>query len=212
MSRVLKILLGVALLGQGVMAAQPPATPAGAPPPGGTPPAAAVPPPAGTPPADTDISVRQRPSLSPQDMMTQAREYRSRMDVLVKELQELIQKAQDAKDVIRLNCLSDKLAQLKANIAVADKGLQDLQDAILRRDEGASVHEYSRITIINQKAQALGAEGQACVGEDLAFVGATRLEVEAPDVPEGSLTDPPPPAPPNFVVDRPPSASPMGDG
>jgi hypothetical protein len=192
------LVLGVALLSQGVLAAQPPA-----PPPTGAP----GPPPAGTPPSDADVSVRQRPTLSPQDMLSQARDYRSRMDAIAKRLQELIEKARKAKDVIHLNCLTDKLAQLKANIAVADKGLQDLQDAINRRDEGASAHEYSKITIVNQKAQVLGAEGQACVGEDLAFVGATRLEIEVDGVAPGDFTEP---TPPTQIVDRPPSATPYG--
>lgn len=210
MSRVLKLILGTAfagvLMGGGVMAAQP-----GAPPPA----AAPSPPPVGTPPSDADVSVRQRPTLSPQDMLSQARDNRARMEGLIKQIQALSEEARRAKDVIRLNCLADKLAQLKANLGVADKGLQDLQDAINRRNEGDTLHEYGRITIINQKSQVLGSEAQACVGEDLAFVGATRLDVEAPGITPEDPTKPPPAAgsnPPNFVVDRPPSASPMGDG
>jgi hypothetical protein len=197
MSRVLKLILGATLMGPAVMA-QPAAPPTSAPP------ATALPPPGASP--DADISVRQRPTLSPQDMLTQARDYRARMDGLLKQVQGLVDQAKKAKDVIRLNCLMDKLAQLKANIAVADNGLQNLQDAISRRDEGQSVHEYTRVTIVNQKAQVLGAEGQACVGEDLSYVGATKVDVEQPygtEDPTGPRSDDINPA-----VDRPPAASP----
>jgi flagellar hook-associated protein FlgK len=180
-------------MGQAVMAqpaAQPPATAPAAPAP------------------DADISVRQRSTLSPQDMMTQARDYRARMEGILKQLQGLVEQARKSKDVIRLNCLLDKLAQLKANIAIADSGLQSLQDAIGQRDEGQSVHEYTRVTIVNQKAQVLGAEGQACVGEDLSYVGATKVEVEHPGI-EGDPTGPWTVGEPEPGFDRPPSASPF---
>ena len=199
MSRVLKLILGATLIGQAVMA-----QPAGPPP--------AVAPPGGAAPSDADISARQRATLSPQDMINQAHEYRTRMDTYAKQIQSLIDQAKKSKDVIRLNCLLDKFQQLKAHIALADKGLQDLQDAIGRRDEGQSAHEYSRITIVHQKAQVLGAEAQACVGEDLSYVGATRVEVEQP---YGTID---PTGPPtvgvsdvgslDHDVDRPPQATP----
>jgi len=46
-------------------------------------------------------------------------------------------------------------------------------------------------------------EGQTCVGAELNYIGATRVEVEAPDLPEG-VTDPTLEPPP---IERPPSAS-----
>jgi hypothetical protein len=200
MSRVLKLILGATLLGQAVMA-QP-----------ATPPTSAFPPPGGAPPSDADISVRQRSTLSPADMTAQAHEYRSSMDRIQKQIQGLIDKARQAKDVIRLNCLIDKFATLKANIGVADRALQDLQDAINRHDDPGASHEYIRITIVHQKSGVLGAESQACVGEDLSYVGATRVEVEQP---YGDI-DPTGPAgfTPTSVdsldhdVDRPPQATP----
>jgi flagellar hook-associated protein FlgK len=201
MSRVLKLILGATLVGQAVMAQPGGPAPIALPPPGGAPPA-----------SDADISVRQRSTLSPTDMSNQARDYRARMDQISKQVQGLIDKARQAKDVIRLNCLIDKFATLKANIGVADKALQDLQDAINRHDDAGSSHEYIRITIVHQKAGVLGAESQACVGEDLSYVGATRVEVEQP---YGDIN---PTGPAGFMptdvgsldhdVDRPPQATP----
>jgi hypothetical protein len=200
MSRVLKLILGATLLGQAVMAqpaAQPPST---------------VPALGGPVPSDADISVRQRPTLSPTDMSNQAHDYRTRMEGILKQIQGLVDQARKAKDVIRLNCLIDKLATLKANISVADKALQDMQDAINRRDDGQTNHEYIRITIVHQKAGVLGAESQACVGEDLSYVGATRVEVEQP-YGDTNPTGPAGFSPTNIDsldhdVDRPPQATP----
>jgi hypothetical protein len=66
------------------------------------------------------------------------------------------------------------------------------------------LHEYTRITIVNQKVQVLQNEGQTCVGAELNYIGATRVEVEAPELPEG-VTDPSLEPPP---LERPPFASP----
>jgi hypothetical protein len=195
MSRVLKIVFGLALASQAVSA-----QPAAQPPP-------AQPAPGTAPPAsDVDISVRRRSNLSPEDMVAQSRDYRSRMAQVLQQIQGLAESARKSKDVIRLNCVLDKQAQVKANIAIADSALQSLQEAGARRDEGASVHEYTRITIINQKVQVLGAEAQACVGEDLSYVGTTRVDVEVEGIPPEDPTQPTPSRP---DISRPPSASPF---
>ena len=156
------------------------------------------------PPAMVDISVPQRPTLSGQDMIKQGRLYRADMDKIIVEQQAMVEQARKQKDVIRLNCVMDKLVQVKVNMNIGDQALQKLQEAVARRDEGASLHEYTRITIVNQKVQVLQNEGQTCVGAELSYIGATRVEVEAPELPEG-VTDPSLEPPP---LERPPYASP----
>lgn len=148
-----------------------------------------------TPPAAVDISVPHKSSLSATDMLRQGREYRATMDRAVVELQALVEQAKKQKDVIRLNCVMDKLMQVKVNMNMADEALQKLQEAAGRRDDAASLHEYTRITIVNQKVQVLQNEGQTCVGAELNYIGTTRVEVEAPEVAE-NMTEPslePPP-------------------
>jgi len=195
MPRALKIIFGATLFGQVVFAqpAPPPATTEGQ----GAPPAA--------PPPDADIGVKQRATLSPQDMINQAKIYRQRMDATQTRVQGQVEQARKSKDIIRVNCLLDKLTQIKANLNIVDSAIVSLQDATARRDEGAGLHEYTRITIINQKVEILAAEAEACVGEDLTYVGATRIDVESEGVPPGDFTEPGL-APPTF--DRPPAASP----
>jgi hypothetical protein len=193
MSRALKLILASTLVGQ-VVLAQPVAQP---------PPVEPLP---GGAPSDASIGARQRSTLSPQEMVTQAQEYRERIDKTYKQVQALVETARREKDVIRLNCVLDKLAQLKANVAVVDRAMQDLRDAINRRDDGESAHQYSKISIVNSKVQVLNAEAQACVGQDLAFVGATQVEVDDSGVPPGDFTNP---TNPEFPIDRPPLASPF---
>jgi len=168
-----------------------------------TPKAPAQPAPPTVPAAD--ISVRQRPALSPLDMLAQARQYRERMDQISHQLDTSIEVARRQKDIIQLNCVLDKAGQLKADIAIADSGMRNLAEAVNRRDDGGSAHEYTRITIVHQKAQLLASEAQACVGENLAYVGTTRVDVEVTGVPPEDFTNPPAP---DHTSDRPPTASP----
>jgi hypothetical protein len=167
-------------------------------------PGAPAPAPAAVAPAAVDGSGPQRPTLSGPDMLKQGREYRANMDKIVAEQRGMLEQARKQKDIIRLNCVVDKVVQVKLNMNIADQAMQKLQEAVTRNDEAASLHEYTRITIVNQKIQVLQNEGQTCVGAELNYIGATRVEVEAPDLPEG-VTDPnlePPP------LERPPFASP----
>ncbi len=166
-------------------------------------PGAQRPAPGNLPPAAVDISVPQRSSLSGQDMLKQGREYRANMDKVVAELQAMVEQARKQKDIIRLNCVMDKLAQVKVSMNIGDEAMQKLQESVGRNDDGASLHEYTRMTIVNQKVQVLQNEGQTCVGAELNYIGATRVEVEAPNLPEG-VTDPSLDPPP---IERPPAAS-----
>ncbi len=156
------------------------------------------------PPAAADVSGQQRSTVSGPDMIRQGKEYRTNMDKVLAELQTMVEQSRKQKDVIRLNCVMDKLAQVKVSMNIADEAIEKLQEGVSRNDEGASFHEYTRITIVNQKVQVLQNDGQTCVGAELNYIGATRVEVEAPELPAG-VTDPSlDPAP----LERPPVASP----
>jgi hypothetical protein len=215
MSKVLKMVLGGMLVAQSVAAqpgqvTPPPApgaaapAPPSAPPP--SPPAAPVSGDAVAAPADVDMAVRQRSTLSPQDMIAQAREYRGKAAEVLQRIQGQQDQAKKEKDIIRLNCLTDKLVQAKVNINIADTAIVNLEDAVRRKDEGASLYEFTRVTIVQQKAQVLENEAQQCVGEDLSFVGATRVDVEVD--PNVRTDDPTAPGTEPTPVDRPPAASP----
>jgi hypothetical protein len=157
-----------------------------------------------TPPAQP---TEQKPTISGDQMLEQGREYRRQIEAITLQIQGQAQQAKSDKDVIRLNCLLDKLTQVKVNGNILDQALQSLQEAVSRRDETAQFHEYTRITIINQKAQVLRTEADACVGSETNYIGPTKVVVEAPPGLNEDVDQPYHPEPP--VVDRPPPASPF---
>jgi hypothetical protein len=166
---------------------------------------AAASPAAPAPGADVDISVKQRPTLSPQEMLGQGKEYFKAMNDTLAHIQTLQQTARRQKDIIKLNCVTDKLVQAKVNVNIAEQAMTTLQENISHSDEGGRTHEFTRLTIVNQKVLVLGTEAENCIGEDLSFVGATRVDVEVdPGIP---TTDPTTPGTPGIDVSRPPPAS-----
>jgi hypothetical protein len=154
-----------------------------------------------------DLSVKQRPTLTPADMVNQSREYAKSMADVLKRIQTLQDQAKREKDIIRLNCVTDKLVQARVNVNIAEQSMATMQESIARNDQGEQTHEFTRLTIVNQKVTVLGAEAENCIGEDLSFVGATRVDVEVdPNIPQ---YDPTQPGSPFIDITRPPSASPI---
>jgi len=155
-----------------------------------------------------DVSVKQKSMLAPGEMVNQAKEYFRSMNDVLKRIQALQDQAKRQKDIIRLNCVTDKLVQGKVNLNIAEQSMSSLQENIARADEGGRTHEFTRLTIVNQKVSVLGAEAENCIGEDLSFIGATRVDVDVdPNIPQ---TDPTQPPAPGFDIDRPGEASTMG--
>ena len=174
----------------------------------GAPPAPPAPMTAGGGGGQADLSVKQRPMLTPDEMVNQAREYFKSMNEVQKRIQVLQEQSKKQKDIIRLNCVTDKLVQVKVNINIGEQSMASLQENIARVDEGGRTHEFTRLTIVNQKVQVLGAEAENCIGEDLSFVGATRVDVDVdPNIP---VSDPTQPPAPGIDIERPGEASTMG--
>lgn len=171
------------------------------------PPSAGAPTTAAPAPGTVDINVKQRPTLTPEEMVNQSREYFANMNGVLKRVQVLQDQAKREKDIIRLNCVTDKVVQVRVNINIAEQSMASLQEAVARADEGGRTHEFTRLTIINQKVLVLGAEAENCIGEDLSFVGATRVDVEVdPNIPQYDPTLPPAPG---IDIERPGEASPV---
>jgi len=149
-----------------------------------------------------------RMTLGGAEMMRQGQEYRQQIQSIAIQIQTQADQAKHDKDIIRLNCLLDKLTQVRVNATMMDQTLQNLQQAYSRQDEGEELHEYTRVTIINQKVQVLRTEADACVGAETNYVGATRVLVETPPGIAENPDQIQPAAPPVTVVERPPPASP----
>ena len=124
---------------------------------------------------------------------------------LVAQVEKLVGKAKDEKDLVKLNCAQERLGQVRGLLKVSEQAEEDLRAAHLRKEADAAERAGARVTIVGRKVQQLRQDAQQCIGQ-LAFYNdeKTLLEVE---VPAGLPEDPTalPVAP--WVAFRPPPAS-----
>lgn len=123
-------------------------------------------------------------------------------DVLAK-----LEEARSSKDVVKLNCVNEKLTQIKGLLRISEQSDVQLQESVAKRETGTAEHEFTKVTIARSKVDQLRAEAEECIGQ-LAFRTDENLsvEVELPEyLPPGDLTATPPYTP---IDARPPPASP----
>lgn len=162
---------------------------------------------AGAMAGDGSVDLRKAEQLSPAETVKQARDYKQKMTDTSGRIDKLLDKAKKQKDVIKINCLQDKSSKVKGHISVADQSMSTLNTAVSRGDDGARQHEFLRLTILVQKVIVLGTEAENCIGEDVSYVGETKVEVDVdPSIPD--VPTEPEPVPPMDVT-RAPEATPF---
>lgn len=202
---LLAAVLAAGFTGGGILYAQPGASAPAPTPAGGsqTPPAApapttptpAAPTPTPTPPPapapgagggsdlpDVSVSGEKEVKLSPQEMTDTADRLIKEMEGFHRSTLELQAAAKQAKDVIKLNCVNEDLLAVKQLLNIADEAKTNLTEAKIQGDRSELVHQFSQITIAEEKAKQAHDEAMACIGEELHFVGKDDLTVEGPAV------------------------------
>lgn len=146
--------------------------------------------------------------MTPRQMVDRSEGYIGEMRTTLKDVLKILENARTEKDVVKLNCVNEKLTQVKGLVRVSEQSSISLQEAVAKQEIGDARHEYTKIAIAREKVQQLRAEAEECIGQ-LAFVIDQDMVVDV-EVPEDLPEDDPvvPDVPP--VVVRPPPASPTG--
>jgi hypothetical protein len=155
-----------------------------------------------------EFKMERSTQLSDQEEIAKSSEHLGAMRKLLQEVLKKLEQARDSKDVVKLNCVNEKLTQIKGLIRIAEQADIALQESIAKRETSSAQHEYTKVDIANDKVRQLRAEAEECIGLSVFEVGQTEVKVE---VPEGlPSTDPTQVPVPDPVVIRPPPASPTG--
>lgn len=131
----------------------------------------------------------------------------TRMRQVLKDVLGKLEEARNTKDVVKLNCVNEKLTQIKGLLRISEQADVALQEAIAKRESSAADHEFTKVSIARQKVDQLRAEAEECIGQ-LAFRTDEKLTVEV-QVPDDLIqTDPSETTPPPNVISQPPPVSP----
>lgn len=150
---------------------------------------------------DVTVSGETSATLSPREMTEETAKLIAEMDAMHLRVLELQKAARNAKDVIKLNCVNEKLLAVKQLMNIADAAKTDLTEAISGDDRDAQVAKYGQVVLAHERATAERDEAEGCIGEELIFVGPTKVEVSGPTIPDDPTDDPEDPFSTNEVVD-----------
>jgi len=161
------------------------------------------------PPPSAQVGFERRVQLTPQEEATQSDAVLARMDQASGSIRRQLDKARQARDVVKSLCLSDKLSQ----VDVASRSSRDragaLQAAVQRGDAELANHEFTILSVLKQRVEQLVGEANQCIGEEVAFIGQTQVVTEIdPNLPGSEDDNTGIPATPPFIVAPPPIMTP----
>lgn len=75
----------------------------------------------------------------------------------------------EEQDILKLNCLNEKVAAIKGFVKVGEKSHEELKSAVSAGDKEAEKHHYTLVAIGGEKVGELGEQALVCAGEVLRF-------------------------------------------
>jgi hypothetical protein len=75
-----------------------------------------------------------------------------------------IEDAQKNKDILRLNCLNEKLGHLRGLLKVVQDAKLGLREAVARENADLEEHHYRKVAISEEQGGVILAEAEACAG------------------------------------------------
>lgn len=124
-----------------------------------------------------------------------------------KQVKKYLQEAKKKKDIIRLNCVQEKLVRINTAMGVAKEVLKQLRLAATKeRAMEKSSWLYQKISILTEQVENLRREAEGCADEEVSYTGDTKVRLYIdPSIPRDDPTEPPEDT---VIVGRPPEASP----
>jgi hypothetical protein len=117
---------------------------------------------------------------TPEQMKTEAAMYLPQMEQGTTSVRRQVEEARAARDVVKLQCLNDKLTQLDVATRTAKDRYASFMSASERSDLERLRHEFTVLQVLRDRARDLVAEAQQCIGEETGFIGESRVTVEVP--------------------------------
>ena len=108
----------------------------------------------------------------------------------LKNVEDLWEAAKNGKDMIKFNCVNDKLSTLRGLISVLGSAVANYKEAVEKPDKDAIAHESSKISIAQNNIKQLEAQAKSCKGEVARYTGSTEKTAEVDPAQSGaSFTD-----------------------
>ncbi len=127
--------------------------------------------------------------LGPAEQLEQSKGFVANMERIRESVRRELEEARSKGDVVKKLCLDDKLNQLDVALRKASERQKALENAVKVNDGELTNHEFTILSVLNQRTAALEAEANLCIGKEVVAVGdsSTQMEIEG-QLPDGSQT------------------------
>ncbi len=154
-------------------------------------------------PAPPELATERDVALTPDQMLEQAKGYLPPMEQGAGQVRKALAESRQARDVVKVLCLNDKLNQIDVAIRSARDRVPNLETAASRKDADQARHEFTVIQVLRDRVRSLVAEANQCIGEETGFIGDTQITVDI----DPTIPDDPSNFPDDPLISQPPTVS-----
>lgn len=119
------------------------------------------------------VAAQQDEDSSRQEQLSEAQAIVTRGERLSAQVGAMKTQAEREKDIIRVNCLNTKLAEVNANLRNAKARLDALRNEI---DPQRRIQAVTVMIVLGQKFDVLDQEAGQCIGQNVFETGATKVD------------------------------------
>ncbi len=116
-------------------------------------------------------------NLGVSEMRTEASQVLPIMETGAQSVRRQLEQAREARDVVKVLCLNDKLNQIDVALRSGRDRVASLNSWAERNDVERTRHEFTVIQVLRDRARALVQEANQCIGEETGFVGDSKVTV-----------------------------------
>jgi hypothetical protein len=121
--------------------------------------------------------VERTTTSTPKEKLDYAAESNDEMRTSVKAVNKMLEAARREQDVVKIQCLNNRLTSLRALLQVSEAAEARLQEALNDAESERAEHEYRKIAVARDKASQILAEAERCAGDAGAADGSTQVTV-----------------------------------
>ena len=117
----------------------------------------------------------------PEEMIERSNKSLTRMRRALKIVLSKLEEARETKDVIKLNCVNDRLTDVKSMLRISEQADVSLQEALARHDHSKAIHALGTVEANGRKIDQLATESDQCIGLFAFDTAGTTLTVQEPE-------------------------------
>ena len=112
-----------------------------------------------------EVGQRRTANLSGPDQVREANAIVEEVRRVRRQVSDMLDSARQERDIIKVNCLNDKLTQIDVTLRSAQERQELLSNAVSLNNDGQRNHEFTLMTIYRGRSSSLEVEARQCICE-----------------------------------------------